>query len=263
MLHLADLLGKELTPKELAKTRHFCAVGLAESLWHFTAEFAPQGDIGKYDDSRIEAALGWHGRPGKLVCVLVEAGLIDRCAPTEGSPTVCRLVVHDWHDHADDAVRKKLERSGLPFLSLSTKVTGQTPTKSGTQPDNGGLPSPALPSPALPEPAAVQNIVVELTKCESPTDAPPQKDKFPNSLAAVRERWPEADAKLLERIADKSNCDDDAMLELAIRTAHRSTGKRQYSQGMFLDTVPPIVDELRRQGLIPAIARNGLKRVTA
>ncbi len=262
MLHLAELLGKELTPKELTKIRHFCAVGLAESLWHFAAEFAPQGDIGKYDDTRIEAALGWQGRPGKLVCVLVEAGLIDRCAPTEGQLKGCRLVVHHWHEHCDDSVKKKLERAGLPFLSLSAKVTGQNPTKSGTQPDNGSLPLPSL-SQAKPEPAAA-TIVRELTIPEIPdVPPPPQSSKFPRSLALVRTRFPETDEKLIQEIAEVSNCDDDSLLELAIRTAHGATAKRQHSQGLFLSTVPPIVEELRRRGLIPAAQRNGLKRVTA
>ena len=55
------------------------AVGLLELLWHFTAEFAPCGDIGKYDDERIAAAMDWRrGKPGRLIAALIESRWIDR-----------------------------------------------------------------------------------------------------------------------------------------------------------------------------------------
>jgi len=38
------------------------AVGYLELLWHITAKYTPQGDIGRYSDRRIEAALDWVGR---------------------------------------------------------------------------------------------------------------------------------------------------------------------------------------------------------
>ncbi|HEV2175540.1 MAG TPA: hypothetical protein VGR71_18335, partial [Nitrospira sp.] len=108
---LAELLGIKVPT----------AVGILELLWHFTAEFAPQGDIGKYSDSRIEAAmLSWFRPKGKLILALIQAGWIDQ-------DQVSRLIVHDWHDHADDSVRKRLTRHGLPFLSFTSKVTGQSP----------------------------------------------------------------------------------------------------------------------------------------
>src|SRR5579863_6803247 len=72
---------------------------------------------------------------------------------------------------------------------------------------------------------------------EQPADAPPPKS-FPNALACVRERWPEADEGLIQRIACENNCDDDIAIEYAIREAHKRTGHRQKSQGMFLRTLP-------------------------
>lgn len=91
------------------------AIGYLELLWHFTAQFAPQGDIGRYSIKRIEAALDWHGRSGALVQALLDSGWIENL---EIAPDGAQLlVVHDWHDHADDATRRRLERAGLRFLS--------------------------------------------------------------------------------------------------------------------------------------------------
>ena len=123
------------------------AVGYLELLWHFTAKFAPQGDIGRFSDKRIEGALDWTGRGGHLISALVHSKWLD-------PHLEWRLLVHDWHDHADDSVRKRLNRGRLQFLTLPAKVTGQSSVTdrkvSATQPDNGSLPLP-LPLP-LPEP---------------------------------------------------------------------------------------------------------------
>jgi hypothetical protein len=150
LLHLAKLL----------KVKIPTAVGYLELLWHFTAEFAPQGDIGKYDDRWIEAALFWTGRQGFLIHCLTVAGWLDDHSER-------RLVIHDWHDHADDAVRKRLIRSGQQFLTHRDKVTGQNTvtdrTLSPTLPDNGILPEPCL-ARALPEPTPSVRAVAPILK---------------------------------------------------------------------------------------------------
>lgn len=135
-------------PKVLAlatalKIPRYAAVGLLEMLWHFTAEFAPQGDIGRYTDEHIATACGWieasqrgrirggdQGRTSSLGTALVATGFLER------HPEV-RLTVHDWQDHMPDFVKKQLERKGLKVF-----VSGQRQTTA----DNGSLPLP-LPSP--------------------------------------------------------------------------------------------------------------------
>lgn len=126
------------------------AVGYLELLWHFTAEFAPQGDIGKYDDNRIEAALLSQFRPkGKLIQALIKASWIDQ-------DPISRLIVHDWFEHADASVRKRLDRAGFSFVAVNQKVTIHRPS---TMTDVGSLPEPE-PSQILsmpePEPRAEQ-----------------------------------------------------------------------------------------------------------
>jgi hypothetical protein len=126
------------------------ALGYLELLWDFTAEIAPRGDIGRFSDRRIEAALDWFGRgkpAGKLVKALVEAKWIEVDAE-------CRLWVHDWKDHCDEAVKKKLSRAGLSFHEHVPVVSGQcldsVETVSAMQDKSVCLPLP-LPLP-LPSP---------------------------------------------------------------------------------------------------------------
>jgi hypothetical protein len=96
-------------------------IGYLELLWHFTAVYAPHGDIGRLTDQRIEKAVDWNGESGRLVAALIEAGWVDRDAEH-------RLIVHDWEEHCDDAVRKKVARSGQRFLRVSSQdaMSGQT-----------------------------------------------------------------------------------------------------------------------------------------
>ena len=128
--------------RQLLKIGTAPAVGYLELLWHFTAEFAPQGDVGRYSDERIEAALHWQGKSGRLISAMAQSGWLDLHPE-------CRLCVHDWADHADDAVKKRLSRSQLPFVRLSRRMSGQRPVGVSEmldmvrlRRDDGGLPEP-------------------------------------------------------------------------------------------------------------------------
>jgi hypothetical protein len=172
---------KRGTPRN-PKVSHLCnllkvsvptAVGYLELLWHFAAEFAPQGDVGKFDDRWIEAALYWTGRPGHLIHCLTIARWLDIHPLASSTHPEWRLLIHDWHEHADDSVRKKLQRSHLQFLTVRDKVTGQYTvtdrTMSATLPDKNCLPMPepclarALPEPEpMPEPVTHAPIAASL-----------------------------------------------------------------------------------------------------
>lgn len=83
----------------------YAATGILELIWHLTAREAPQGNLGKLEDADIADAVGWADDPAKLIEALTDAGWLD--ASDEH-----RLVVHDWHEHADDATDNALARSG-------------------------------------------------------------------------------------------------------------------------------------------------------
>ncbi len=87
----------------------YAAVGLLEMLWHFTAEFAQAGDVGRFSDDAIAKALCWDDASSILVSCLIETGWLDRCE--------ChRLRVHDWPDHADQTVQRVLDKRNQGFI---------------------------------------------------------------------------------------------------------------------------------------------------
>lgn len=84
----------------------YAAVGLLETLWFVVGSNTPRGDIGKLSDEEIASELGWERDADVLVTALVEAGWLDR---DEG----CRLVVHDWAQHAPEWVKKEWKRKDV------------------------------------------------------------------------------------------------------------------------------------------------------
>jgi hypothetical protein len=89
--------------KSLLKLSKFATLGLLESLWQFTARYAPAGNIGKYTDSEIAIWLEWPGDATALISALIAARWLD-------IDDQFRLIVHDWPDSADEAVHGQLAR---------------------------------------------------------------------------------------------------------------------------------------------------------
>jgi len=75
------------------------AIGVLEGLWHFAAAYARRGDVGRHSDGAIAAGIWWDGDAEQLVHALIAAHWLDECE--------ChRLRVHDWPEHADQAVSR-------------------------------------------------------------------------------------------------------------------------------------------------------------
>lgn len=96
----------------------FEALGLLESLWHFTGKFAPRGNVGKFTNAQIEAWLEWRGAPGAAIEALVESGWIDKSEEF-------RLAVHDWKDHADATTKKYMGRTKAGFVQDMSDANGK------------------------------------------------------------------------------------------------------------------------------------------
>ena len=128
--------GGPLHPKVMALAvalgvARYTAVGLLECLWHFTAQYAPRGDLGKFSDAEIEQHLGWDGEPGRLMHGLLMARLLD-------TSEAHRLVVHDWHEHADQGVRNKLLKDRTSFATCTKRRTpGRTLCPTGGRQGKG------------------------------------------------------------------------------------------------------------------------------
>ena len=141
------------------------AMGLLEAIWHLTATEAFRGDIGKLSDEDIALGIDYRGDERELVNTLIETGWLDRCAKR-------RLIVHDWHEHADDAVKKRVQRAveigeenfylPVPFVPTcpdnggqNGKMSGHVPPKRPNVPPkraNGSLPEPEPEPGSLPAP---------------------------------------------------------------------------------------------------------------
>ena len=111
---------------DLAERLDICrvhAVGVLELLWHFTAKYAIQGDIGKHSDRQIAKACEWKGDAIEFIAVLTSVGWLDEDVES-------RLLVHDWSEHADNGVRLSLRNRGLDFV---IPVRIQTDTRTGAR----------------------------------------------------------------------------------------------------------------------------------
>jgi hypothetical protein len=176
---------------EILRIRRPCAVGYLELLWHFTAEFTPQGNIGRYSDSRIEAALDWSGTPGRMIQALTKAGWTDQDATH-------RLLIHDWCDHADEAVRKRLARKGLQILRATEKLTGQDSVTDGvtsaSSADDGSLARARSPEPRPePEPPAAARAGAASQADDSPPPTVAEIQRAVQSVAGTKPDAPRAD----------------------------------------------------------------------
>lgn len=137
----------------------YVAVGILESLWNLTARETPAGNIGKLSNEDIALQIDWRENPDTLIHGLFASGWID-------VDEELRYYVHDWHEHADDAVDNALARAGkcyangqLPRMkrlsdkekaALVDKFRAQKPTSAHsvrTESHKKPLPSPALPEP--------------------------------------------------------------------------------------------------------------------
>jgi len=153
------------------------AMGILECLWHLTAVEAWRGDIGKLSNEDIALALDYRGDEDQLIEALVATGWLDK-------DETCRLLVHDWAEHADNTVQKRAKRaieSGqvgfYPPLSGHVRTIPSVSGHVRTIPSVSSLPEPEPePSLAMPE---IQNPAprapkARLSAFEIPSWIPPR-----------------------------------------------------------------------------------------
>lgn len=168
------------------------AAGLLELLWHWTARYAKSGDIGKFADDAIARGAGWEGEPEVFITALTETRWLD-------ADKECRVVVHDWYDHAEDSVhmacarethyirtrnawlRPKLARLGKDERAQVVAAYDTYERNAGKRTENAqetpgnALPSLAKPCQAMPEPSqwCAPTIETRIINGQSVT-APPE-----------------------------------------------------------------------------------------
>jgi len=158
------------------------AAGLLEKLWHYAGTYARRGNVGRHGDPAIARAAGWVAEPGRFIRALVQTGWLDECS--------ChRLRIHDWPQHADQAVSRTEEVKREGFLECYGAVTplrGTAFTHPPSQPAAGATGGPAAAAASSPplEPAASRKLDTSSEKLDAsslplpvpvpePTDSPP------------------------------------------------------------------------------------------
>lgn len=101
----------------------YVAIGVLESLWHFTAQYATSGAIGKWPNTAIARGIGWNPSDAdRLIEALINSKWLDESENY-------RLVVHDWPQHCDGTTHLNLARNGEIFADGTkpsiTKLTSE------------------------------------------------------------------------------------------------------------------------------------------
>lgn len=126
------------------------AIGILERLWHAAATDAFRGDIGKLSNDEIAESVGWFGDADLIVSILVESHWLD-------THNECRLVVHDWSEHAPRWVQGNAAKYG-GFIVPNGSSLGEYPIGSSLQDAPPSLAKPSLTKPNLAKPSqAKQN----------------------------------------------------------------------------------------------------------
>ena len=166
------------------------AVGILELLWHFTAEFAPQGNIGKFSDYAIAKAVGWEKHSGKAG-VTTELWLSSALVTSKWLEphSIHRLIVHDWPDHSDQSVARKLARQKLDFVQPETSQRLAVP-----------LPEP-MPYRGEPEPDSQSPSAAPRSDISPPLAFSPSEDLLSNGSTVHRSGAKEKKDENFDRFA--------------------------------------------------------------
>ena len=201
------------------------AVGLLEMLFHFTAQYAPEGNVGRYSDKRIAAGMDWAGSPTKLVDALVATGWLDR----SGSGAT---FVHDWFDHADASVHRRLARAGKTLTLQNVEVTEKVTDKR-----KHTLPVP-LPEP-LPQPLPLPHGEYPLLAAAIRKHDPAVDDIFVLRLVQTTMQACLSDKNIPAGEVDKIT--DGLLADAVGESFEKYTGRNGHGTGLLLSRVPQIV----------------------
>lgn len=101
------------------------AVGHLHFLWWWAVDFAPDGDLTKFDDAEIADAMGYDGKdPTKAKAALIFAGFLDN---TEHGT----VTIHDWQEYAGRTLgqREKARQRARNYREKqSAQPTDSAPT---------------------------------------------------------------------------------------------------------------------------------------
>jgi hypothetical protein len=109
------------------------AIGHLQCLWWWVMDYAPNGDLSRYDAADIAEGAEWEGDPETFVSALLECRIgPEGVGFLERTPDG-RLLIHDWYQYGGKLVTKR-------FVDAYRKRTGSPPTHDEMR--SAGLPLP-------------------------------------------------------------------------------------------------------------------------
>lgn len=236
------------------------AVGILEHLWHYAGRYSPDGAIGKFSDEQIRQDVAPEIKRG-LLEALVDAGWVDV------APEPFRLIVHDWKDHADQRVRKWMERNDLEWaedgarrVEEETKGTTKTQGKTGQCPDGVRTSSGQCPDGVRPRARA--------TEPEPEPEPEPCGDatSFPDTFAAWLAAFQSVPGPSGERPYEKTNRGEAERWWLEVGPVLKNVaGAREAVAGAWAEFVGKSNEAPypRQVGVWRKFARSALERLNA
>lgn len=182
----------------ILKIPKYQAVGILESVFNFTALYAKRGDIGKWTNAEIAAAIEWQGDPDALINALADARWLDRC-------TKHRLLVHDWEHHCDQTAERSDEVRKQGFAKL---FTAESTPMLGDASIQLAKTIPPKPSPE-PSPEPSPKPSPKSSPESSPVAGATKLEKSASPIPVVDESAIPPDRKWCRRFSDTINLDRD------------------------------------------------------
>lgn len=87
------------------------ALGVLEAFWHWAAKYRTDGDITGLKPAMLASTIRYPGNGEDLMGSLIASGWIDQTSE--------KMVIHDWSEHADNAVHQHLKSRGELFADGS------------------------------------------------------------------------------------------------------------------------------------------------
>lgn len=113
--------------KRRLKMPEWQVIGILESIWKLTRTSSQAGDIGRYSNEDIAAAIEYAGDADELIDALVKSRWLDE------DPEF-RLIVHDWSQHVPNYLKGNFAKHDKTFVDVIAKQRAGQPAKQGGEP---------------------------------------------------------------------------------------------------------------------------------
>lgn len=169
-------------------------IGLLESIWRLCRKDAQEGNIGRFSNEDIAAAIEYDDDPDELVQALVACEWLDE----DPDPEV-RLIVHNWSEHVPSYLKGNFAKHKRTFADQAAKQRTQQAAEQSAI--STVLPSQAKPSPTK----SSQTLFSSVAESDGQTDQITEVVEAWNATAgipSVRKLTKDRRAKLRTRLKD-------------------------------------------------------------